>query len=49
MIFASKMPEFYIKIALNFFPNVRGHVPPPLLPSPVSYAYGGKTFFTIAP
>jgi len=36
MIFARKMPEFYIIIARKIFsPNFRGHVPP----APVSYAY----------
>jgi len=39
MIFARKMPEFYIIIARKiFFPNFWGHVPP--CPSPVSYTYG---------
>jgi len=37
MIFARKMPEFYVQIARIFFTNFRGHVPPC---SPVSYAYG---------
>ena len=37
MIFARKMPEFYIIIAQKiFFPNFRGHVP---LLVPLSYAY----------
>jgi len=39
MIFARKMPEFYIKIARKFFsPNFRGHVPPscPLSHTPMS-------------
>jgi len=35
MIFARKMPEFHIIIAGKiFFPNIGGHVSPP-----VSYAY----------
>ena len=41
MIFARKMPDFYIKIARIFFPNLGGgHVPPP---APVSYAYVGMS------
>ena len=33
MIFARKMPEFYIIIVRKiFFPNFRGHVPPPPYP-----------------
>jgi len=37
MIFAPKMPEFYIIIARKiFFANFRGH------PAPVSYAYALK-------
>ena len=41
MIFARKMPEFYIIIARKIFsPNFRGaHAPSPLSP-PVSHAYG---------
>jgi len=40
-IFARKMPEFYVIIALKiiFCPNFMGHVPP----VPVSYAYGSGT------
>ena len=44
MIFARKMPEFYIIIARKIiFPNFRGHVPP--LTS-VSYAYGVVCVFS---
>ena len=40
MIFAQKMPEFYIIIARKIFFSriLGGHVPP----APVSYAYGQK-------
>jgi len=38
MIFARKMPEFYIKIARKFFSRILGVTCPP--PVPVSYAYG---------
>jgi len=42
MIFARKMPDFYIKIARIFFPNLGGGgtCPPP---APVSYAYVGMS------
>jgi len=40
MIFARKMPEFYIQIARKILSrNFRGHVPP----APVSYAYDYTT------
>jgi len=39
MIFARKMPEFYILIAQKYFPEFwEASDPPPLPPSPVSYA-----------
>jgi len=45
MIFAWKMPEFYIKIARKFFSRILGGTCPP---APVSYAYGPKTTVSLS-